>query len=299
MEHHDRRRFLKMFTASSIAIALFPSLARSFDCKSPHPFNPPDKKYGGQCPVCGMIRSMWARTWITFDPLGGVSQVCSFHCLADWIEISGRRPKNIGLIIYHEPDHSVPAAEAYIVAGSAAAGTMSPVSKIVFAEKSKAVSFSAKCGGEVVDFEKALSMARASVTKENKMINVRRLEKGKIVEPNESENCPVCNMYPIRYPYGKCQIRTRENETLHFCSTQCMFAFMDNPSKYVGRPLDPFLIWVVDRNTGMWISGFAAFYVIGSTKEFGPMGYEAFPLQFEKRGRDVCRGKRRRRCHFQ
>ena len=43
-------------------------------------------------------------------------------------------------------------------------------------------------------------------------------------------------------------------------------------------PVEPFLVWVVDRNSGMWISGRTAFYVIGSSKVFGPMGYEAFPF---------------------
>ena len=30
--------------------------------------------------------------------------------------------------------------------------------------------------------------------------------------------------------------------------------------------------------SGIWISGRAAFFVIGSTKVFGPMGFEAFPF---------------------
>jgi nitrous oxide reductase accessory protein NosL len=101
---------------------------------------------------------------------------------------------------------------------------------------------------------------------------------GKIVEPTDSDHCPVCNMIPARYPYGKCQIKAKDGRTLHFCSTQCLFAFLGAQTQYVDTPVVPLLIWVVDRNSGLWISGRAAFYVIGSQKVFGPMGYEALPF---------------------
>ena len=213
-----------------------------------------------------------------FDEVKNVSQVCSFHCLADWILKSGQEPTNVMLTIYHQPDTSIPAGDAIIVIGSTAAGTMSPVSKIAFADKSAADDFAKSCSGEIVDYTKALETAKSSVAKENKMINSRRLKKGKIGEPTENDNCPVCGMYPNRYPYGKCQIKSKGGQTIHFCSTQCLFAFLGKQELYVDKTIDPLLIWVVDRNSGMWISGRTAFYVIGSKKVFGPMGYEALPF---------------------
>jgi nitrous oxide reductase accessory protein NosL len=36
----------------------------------------------------------------------------------------------------------------------------------------------------------------------------------------------------------------------------------------------------------MWISGRTAFYVIGSKKVFGPMGYEALPFNSMKEAED-------------
>ena len=191
---------------------------------------------------------------------------------------SGMEPTNVMLALYHQPQTAIPAGDAVIVTGSTAAGTMSPVSKIVFADRSKAQDFASRCSGDIVDYTSALETAKASVAKENTMINTRRLKKGKIVEPGEDDNCPVCGMYPKRYPYGKCQIRTKDGQTLHFCSTQCLFAFLGKPALYVNRTIDPLLIWVVDRNSGLWISGRTAFYVIGSTKVLGPMGYEALPF---------------------
>lgn len=225
-----------------------------------------------------MVRPMWARTWIKFKPLQGVEQVCSFHCLADWSIKTGQSPTDIMLAVYHTPEKMIPAAKAFVVLGSTAAGTMSPVSKIVFDDKAKAAEFAEHCGGDVVDFQGALAAAKSSVLKENTMVKARQLKKGKIVEPSETDRCPVCNMFPARYPYGKCQIQLKSGKTFHFCSTQCLFAFLGKQSLYVDTPVEPFLIWVVDRNSGMWTSGRTAFYVIGSSKVFGPMGYEAFPF---------------------
>jgi nitrous oxide reductase accessory protein NosL len=284
----NRRLFIKSLAATPIALALFHRGAKGMDCNDQHPFMPPNNQYQGQCPVCGMVRPMWARTWITFNPVKNVSQVCSFHCLADWIIKSGQEPTNVMLSIYHQPERAILASDAFIVLGSTAAGTMSPVSKIVFADKSKAEGFTQNCGGEIIDYTRALQIAKASVAKENKMINARRLKKGKIVEPNESDSCLVCGMYPIRYPYGKCQIISKDGQTIHFCSTQCLFAFLGKQKLYMDTAINPFLIWVVDRNSGMWISGRTAFYVIGSKKVFGPMGYEALPFNSLKEAEDFA-----------
>jgi nitrous oxide reductase accessory protein NosL len=278
MKSLNRRNFVKSLAAATIGLTLLPNGVKGSDCNVQHPFMPPDEEHKGQCPVCGMVRSMWARTWITFDDVKNVSQVCSFHCLADWILKSGQEPTNVMLTIYHQPDIAISAGDAVIVIGSTAAGTMSPVSKIVYADKSKAEAFAQNCNGDLVDYTKALEAAKASVTKENKMINSRRLKKGKIVEPTENDNCPVCGMYPNRYPYGKCQIKSKGGQTIHFCSTQCLFAFLGKQELYLDNIIDPLLIWVVDRNSGMWISGRTAFYVIRSKKVFGPMGYEALPF---------------------
>ena len=289
MKSLNRRNFMKSLAAAPIGLALLPNSAKGSDCNAQHPLMPPNEQYKGQCPVCGMVRSMWARTWITFDEVKKVSQVCSFHCLADWMLKAGQEPTHVMLTVYHQPDTAIPARDAVIVIGSTAAGTMSPVSKIVFADPSKAADFAKSCRGEIVDYSKALEAAKASVSKENTMINARRLKKGKIVEPEEDDNCPVCGMYPKRYPYGKCQIQSKEGRTLHFCSTQCLFAFLGKQELYVDKTIDPLLIWVVDRNTGMWISGRTAFYVVGSKKVMGPMGYEALPFNSLKEAEEFAR----------
>ncbi|MDX1267647.1 MAG: nitrous oxide reductase accessory protein NosL, partial [Oceanisphaera sp.] len=128
-----------------------------------------------------------------------------------------------------------------------------------------------------------LDLARQGVPQENKMIAANRLQKNKILEPVDNQDrCPVCEMYPARYPRHKCQIHTQEPTVYHFCSTQCLFAFLDNSAKYAGREVVPFLLWVVDYETQAWISARTAYYVVGSAKQ-GPMGGEA--LVFDHRAR--------------
>ncbi|WP_319523947.1 nitrous oxide reductase accessory protein NosL [uncultured Desulfosarcina sp.] len=278
MKSIPRRSFLKFLAFSTVSPSLLPAIANADDCKVQHPIMPPDSRYPGQCPVCGMSRPMWARTWITFSPVMGVSQACSFHCLADWALKSGQDPQRVMLTLYHQPEKSIPSEKAFIVMGSAAAGTMSPVSKIVFAARHEADAFAKTCGGTVVDYSRALLTAKVSVAQENQMINKRRIEEGKIVEPKQEDSCVVCKMVPAHYSYGKCQIQTKDGKTLHFCSTQCLFAFLGRQTAYIDAPITPLLVWVVDRTSGMWISGLTAFYVIGSSRVFGPMGHEAFPF---------------------
>jgi copper chaperone NosL len=236
MRVFDGRRIVNVLFCVLLTITLVAHDASGADCDVQHPLIPPNSQFHGQCPVCGMTRSMWARTWITFDESKHVSQVCSFHCLADWIVKSGEEPGNVVLTVYHRPEKAVPANEAVIVMGSAAAGTMSPVSKIAFADAPEAAVFARACGGRIVGYADALQTAKMGLAKENQMINARRLKKGKIAEPTESDRCAVCDMYPARYPLGKCQIRTKDDRTIHFCSTQCLFAFLGKQHLYIDPP---------------------------------------------------------------
>ena len=231
-------------------------------CAVQHPFKPPNKEFSGQCPVCGMMRPMWARTWMTFRNSEGDFGVCSFHCLAD---------------------------KAFFVVGSKARGTMTMKSKLTFPSREAAEKFAKSCGGKVVGFAAALKMAKAGVPKENPVIGMKRLKMGKIVEPvDNKDSCPVCNMYPARYPKSKCQIMAKDKKVYHFCSTQCLFEFLKNAKKYAKSEVKPVLIWVVDYPSGPWIGARAAYYVVGS-KVQGPMGHEAFPFDKKKAAEEFAK----------
>lgn len=150
-------------------------------------------------------------------------------------------------------------------------------SKIAMPTKAAAQKMVRDCGGKVGRFDEAYVAAVAALVAENKMIQQKRVAKGKIVEPTDADLCPVCGMHVARYPENKCQIRTRDCEVIHFCATQCLFEYLQNPAKYRDTALQLQLIWVVDYTTGLWIPAKKAFYVVGSTMK-GPMGKEAFPF---------------------
>jgi nitrous oxide reductase accessory protein NosL len=219
---------------------------------------------------------MWARTWITFHNADGRQQACSFHCLAEMTVNSGSQPEEVKVALYARPDSMIAAQEAQFVLGSRATGTMTMRSKIALASTDAGQRFSQKCGGELMNFRQALQAAQKSISQENRMIDQKRLKKGKIVEPvDHQDRCHVCEMFPARYPKHKGQIYTKDKKRIHFCSTQCLFAFKANPQAYAGESMEPLTIWVVDSNSGRWIGARSAYYVVGS-KAWGPMGKEAF-----------------------
>lgn len=162
-------------------------------------------------------------------------------------------------------------------------------SKIALPSKVEAEKFAKACGGEVVGFPQALAMAKAGIAKENPMLMKKRITKGVIVEPvDDKDHCSVCNMYPARYPRHKCQIITKDKQTHHFCSTQCLFEFLKHPREYSKKQVVPFRIWVIDFPTGAWISGKTAYYVTGS-RQHGPMGLEAIVFDKKKAAGDFAR----------
>ncbi len=277
MSKQSRREFIIHVGAGigSVCLLPFPAFAGE-PCSVKHPLMPPDKNLKGQCVNCGMVRPMWARTWITFENSDGKFQVCSFHCLAEMSLKAGEDPRNVKVALYLEPQTLIPAGSAFFVVGSSAKGTMTPTSKLTFASRDDAAKLAASCGGKVLPFNDTLELAKSGVQKENMMIAKNRLKKGKIVEPSDNqEKCPVCGMYPARFPRNKCQIQTPKKTIYHFCSTHCLFKFIQNPAEYAGVKVQPFLIWVVDYHSGRWIGAKAAYYVVGSSQT-GPMGKEAF-----------------------
>lgn len=199
----DRRTFIRTALIGIGGFYLMPSglYAEESPCSAQHPFSPPKKDLPGMCHNCGMMRPMWARTFYDYQVNGETKHVCSLHCLAEATINSGMEPENVMVALYNDPYITIPAASAFYVVGSDARGTMTMKSKLAFASKEKAQAFAAQCGGEVTDFAQAFAMAKASFTKENNKIAENRVKKGKIVEPVDNvDKCPVCDMYPARYP---------------------------------------------------------------------------------------------------
>lgn len=210
------------------------------------------------------------------------------HCLADIALKSGEEPQDVQVALYLEPTKMVPANQAFFVVGSKAKGTMTMTSKLAFQSKEDAENFAKSCGGKVMSFAEAFALAKEGVAKENKVINERRIKMGKIVEPvHGKDRCAVCQMYPARYTRDKCQLQTKQGQVYQFCSTQCMFKFLADSSKYAKTNVTPFLVWVIDYPTETWFGAKAAYYVVGS-KSQGPMGPEAFAFANLKDAKDFA-----------
>lgn len=84
--------------------------------------------------------------------------------------------------------------------------------------------------------------------------------------------CPVCGMYPARYPRWAAQIVFQDGATHFFDSPVDLFGFMNG----VGRHSSPYTMkeaarrFVTDFATGTWLVAESAFYVSGSSVR-GPM----------------------------
>lgn len=278
----SRRQFIATATRATVATLVFPLAARAEPaCRAAHPLTPPDPGFHGRCPNCGMGRSMWARTWKTFRTTGRCQEACSFHCLADMAVKSGVDPSAVMTALFLEPRGMVPAGAAWFVVGSAAAGTMSMISKAAFATRPAAEAFARVCGGVIQDFAATYRMAVQALSRENAAIDRKRLATGKIVPPGDGKDeCILCRMYPARYPRHRCQIRRRSGQIAHFCSTHCLFIWLGDGFGEARKHASPGMIWVTDFVSGRWISGRTAYYVVGSGHN-GPMGAEA--VAFDRR----------------
>jgi nitrous oxide reductase accessory protein NosL len=217
---------------------------------------------------------------MVFENSTGKYEACSFHCLADMAIKAGERPRSVETALYMAPEKMVPANTAWFVVGSKAKGTMTMNSKIAFPSKEEADTFSRSCGGKVQSFPDTFSLAREELPKEKAMIAQKRIKDGKIVEPvDNKDQCPVCHMYPARYPKHRCQLIDAEKAIYHFCSTQCLFEFLKDPKLFANKDVKPMMIWVTDYPSGSWISAKTAYYLVRS-KIQGPMGHEA--LAFDR-----------------
>ena len=292
MDRLNRRQFIADVTCLAMASLIFPwSLGADTDCRVAHPLSPPDPALHGRCPNCGMLQSMWARTWKTFRLDDGRREACSFHCLADMAVKSDQTPQDVQTALFLQPRGMVSAMAAWYVVGSSASGTMTMLSKAAFPDRLTATDFARTCGGEIADYETTFQLARKALEKENAMIDHKRLAKGKIVPPIDmKDECVVCRMYPARYPRHCSQVSYGGAHVDHFCSTHCLFTWLTDRKNRVLHPGRSGMIWVTDFGSGRWISGRTAFYVINS-HTMGPMGAEAIAFDRQAQAREFAHAK--------
>ena len=110
------------------------------------------------CARCGMNLVKFYKTSHIASANNKKFQYCSIHCLAEHLKDSTKlkNPQvvDIGSLKF------ISVSKAYYVVGSDKRGTMSRVSKYAFSSLEMAKKFQDKYGGDVVDFYKALDIAR-------------------------------------------------------------------------------------------------------------------------------------------
>lgn len=84
--------------------------------------------------------------------------------------------------------------------------------------------------------------------------------------------CPVCGMYPARFPRWAAQSIFRDGAAHYFDSPINLFVFLQRVDRYDSRYAvdDVAVSFVTDFETGQWIEAQDAFFVHGSSA-FGPM----------------------------
>lgn len=91
--------------------------------------------------------------------------------------------------------------------------------------------------------------------------------------------CGKCAMFPAQYPQWQAQVVFNDGKMTPFDGGKCMFGFLFTMSESAqGHSTDDIAaVWVREFNTGDWIDGKGAHYVVGSDK-MGPMGKELIPF---------------------
>jgi nitrous oxide reductase accessory protein NosL len=84
--------------------------------------------------------------------------------------------------------------------------------------------------------------------------------------------CPVCGMYPARFPRWAAQVIFRDGDAHYFDSPVDLFVFLQRVDRYNRRYTldDVAASHVTDFETGQWIEAKNALFVHGSSA-FGPM----------------------------
>ena len=84
--------------------------------------------------------------------------------------------------------------------------------------------------------------------------------------------CPVCGMYPARYPTWAAQLIFKDGTAHFFDSAVDLFMFLDEPARFdqAHTADDVEALYVADHLRASWLAARAAFFVIGA-KVHGPM----------------------------
>ncbi len=100
------------------------------------------------------------------------------------------------------------------------------------------------------------------------------------------KKCPVCGMYPARYPHFNCQIVFKDGSYEAFDSAIGLLVYLHFPDK-TGIKLKPVAgIYFKDYLKEGWLEADRAFFVTGSEIK-GPMGIQFLPVDSEQAAEEL------------
>jgi len=100
------------------------------------------------------------------------------------------------------------------------------------------------------------------------------------------KECPLCGMYPARYPKFNCQIVFQDGGYEAFDSAIGLLVYLHFPDK-TGKKLKPVAgIYFKDYFKASWLEADKAFFVTGS-KIRGPMGVQFLPVDSEQAAEEL------------
>ncbi|MBA3002391.1 MAG: NosL family protein [Desulfurivibrio sp.] len=133
------------------------------------------------CQYCGMDRQKFAHSRMLIEYADNSSVgLCSLHCAAlDLANQLDKMPAAIKVGNYNTKK-LINAESATWVLGGKVKGVMTGRAKWAFANKDEAMKFVAENGGDVVDFEAAISAAYQDMYQDTRMIRQKRQEMKKM-----------------------------------------------------------------------------------------------------------------------
>jgi nitrous oxide reductase accessory protein NosL len=112
---------------------------------------------------------------------------------------------------------------------------------------------------------------------------------GAFSQPPEIESdkkCPLCSMYPARYPKFNCQVVFKDGSYEAFDSAIGLLVYLQFPDK-TGLKLKPVAgIYFKDYLKSGWLEADRAFFVTGSDIR-GPMGIQFVPVDSQQAAEEI------------
>ncbi len=106
------------------------------------------------------------------------------------------------------------------------------------------------------------------------------------VKIESNRQCPLCGMYPARYPQFNCQIVFKDGSYEPFDSAVGLLIYLLFPENTKIKPQPIANIYFKDYIKESWIDADKTFFVTGS-EIMGPMGIEFLPVDSEQAAKEL------------